>query len=176
MRKFFIFVAIIFGLGLAPLSAAERSQSAEIRIEKSTSAYSKKNKDYWTRVWYEKEAKKGRYHKNKYFKRGKYSKKKRSRRRAKRKRSRSKKSYRSKSAYGGGRVLAKVDLSSQRMNVYQGGRLVHTWKVSTGRKGYGTPAGTWRIKRMHREYYSKYYDNAPMPYAMFYTGGFSVHG
>lgn len=78
--------------------------------------------------------------------------------------------------YSYGRVLAKVDISSQRMKVYRGGRLLYTWKVSTGRRGYGTPTGTWRIHRMHKRYFSRKYDNAPMPYAMFYYRGFAVHG
>ncbi len=78
--------------------------------------------------------------------------------------------------YSNGRVVARVDLSSQRMKVYRGGRLLYTWKVSTGRSGYGTPTGTWRIHRMHKRYFSRKYDNAPMPYAMFYYRGFAVHG
>lgn len=78
--------------------------------------------------------------------------------------------------YGSGRILAKVDLSSQRMRVYRGKKHLYTWKVSTGRKGYGTPTGTWRIHRMHKRYYSRKYDNAPMPHAMFYYKGFAVHG
>lgn len=77
---------------------------------------------------------------------------------------------------GSGRVVAKVDLSSQTMNVYRGGRHLYRWKVSTGRSGYGTPTGTWRIHRMHKRYYSRKYNNAPMPYAMFYYRGFAVHG
>ena len=78
--------------------------------------------------------------------------------------------------YSSGRVVARVDLSSQRMNVYRRGRLLYTWKVSTGRRGYGTPTGTWRIHRMHKRYFSRKYDNAPMPHAMFYYRGFAVHG
>ncbi|MEN0039830.1 MAG: L,D-transpeptidase, partial [Pseudomonadota bacterium] len=45
-----------------------------------------------------------------------------------------------------------------------------------GRKGYRTPTGTWRVHRMHKEYYSKKYHGAPMPYAMFYYRGFAIHG
>jgi len=80
------------------------------------------------------------------------------------------------SSYASGPILAKIDLSSQRMKVYSGRRLLYTWKVSTGRRGYGTPTGTWRIHRMHKRYFSRKYDNAPMPHAMFYHRGFAVHG
>ena len=77
---------------------------------------------------------------------------------------------------GSGRVYAVVDKSSQRMNVYLNGRRLYTWKVSTGRKGYGTPTGTWSVKRTHKMWYSRKYNNSPMPYSMFYHGGFAIHG
>ena len=44
------------------------------------------------------------------------------------------------------RITAKVDLSAQTMKVYRNGRLMHSWRVSTGRRGYRTPTGTYRPK------------------------------
>ena len=73
-------------------------------------------------------------------------------------------------------VVAQINLSTQRMNVYQNGRRVYTWKISSGRSGYRTPTGSYRVGRMHKEYYSRKYDNAPMPYAMFFRGGYAIHG
>ncbi len=73
-------------------------------------------------------------------------------------------------------VLAKIDLSAQRMNVYQNGRLKYTWKVSTARKGYRTPLGNYRPTRMHKRYFSKKYYNSPMPYSVFFHGGYAIHG
>ena len=73
-------------------------------------------------------------------------------------------------------VEARIDISEQKMRVYRNGFLVHSWKVSTGRSGYRTPTGTYRPTRMYREYYSKKYDNAPMPYSVFFRGGYAVHG
>lgn len=166
MKKLLVITAMIFGLFSLPALAAETTTSKTFKVEKSTSGYVKKDKAYWTRVWYQKQAAKGKRYKNRYYGKKK-STKKRNRRVSKRSKRRS---------YGSGRVLAKVDLSDQRMKVYKGGRLVHSWKVSTGRKGYRTPTGTWKIHRMHKEYYSKKYDGAPMPYAMFYHRGFAVHG
>ncbi len=160
MKKLFISLAMIVGLISIPAFAAE-SKSKIVKTDEVVSTYTgKKDKAYWTRVWYEKQAKKG-----KRYKKRVYSSKRR-------------KSSKKRSSYSGGsgRVLAKVDLSSQTMKVYQGGRLKHSWKVSSGRSGYGTPTGTWRIHRMHKEYYSRKYNNAPMPYAMFYHRGFAVHG
>ncbi len=84
-------------------------------------------------------------------------------------------------ALAGGRhnssgVLAKIDLSSQRMSVYQNGRLKYTWKVSTARRGYRTPTGNYRPTRMYKRYFSKKYYNSPMPHSIFFRGGYAIHG
>jgi len=73
-------------------------------------------------------------------------------------------------------VLAKIDLSSQRMKVYQNGRLKYTWKISTARKGYRTPLGNYRPTRMYKRYFSKKYYNSPMPHSIFFRGGYAIHG
>ncbi len=73
-------------------------------------------------------------------------------------------------------VVAKIDISSQTMNVYVNGSLAHSWKVSTARRGYATPTGSYRptvIKRMH---YSSKYNNSPMPHSIFFRGGYAIHG
>lgn len=72
------------------------------------------------------------------------------------------------------RVNITVDLSTQRMHVTSSSGS-YTWKVSTGRGKYTTPRGSYRpylLKRMHR---SRKYDNAPMPYSIFYRGGYAIH-
>ena len=43
-------------------------------------------------------------------------------------------------------VVAKIDLSSQSMSVSVNGRPYGVWKVSTGRRGYRTPIGSWSRK------------------------------
>jgi lipoprotein-anchoring transpeptidase ErfK/SrfK len=73
-------------------------------------------------------------------------------------------------------LIAKVDVSKQVMVVTYRGEVLHTWPVSTGRGGFDTPRGAWRPQRMHSMWYSKTYDNAPMPYSVFFTGGYAVHG
>lgn len=73
-------------------------------------------------------------------------------------------------------VVAKVDLSSQRMNVYVNGALVHTWPVSTARRGYVTPTGSYSVKALRRMHYSRKYDNSPMPHSIFFHGGYAIHG
>lgn len=71
---------------------------------------------------------------------------------------------------------ARIDISSQTMTVTQHGRVMYTWKVSTARKGYVTPRGSWRPTRLHRMWYSRKYEMSPMPYSVFYRGGYAIHG
>lgn len=73
-------------------------------------------------------------------------------------------------------LVAHVDISSQTMTIKKNGFVVHRWKVSTGRSGYNTPTGTYRPQRMARMWYSRKYDNSPMPYSVFFRGGYAVHG
>lgn len=73
-------------------------------------------------------------------------------------------------------VVAKIDLSQQRMRVYVDGRHKYTWAVSTGRGRYRTPTGSYSVKRMHARYFSRKYNNAPMPHSLFFRGGYAVHG
>ena len=51
-----------------------------------------------------------------------------------------------------------------------------SWKVSTARSGYHTPRGSYRVQRTARVYFSKKYDNAPMPNSVFFYGGYAIHG
>ncbi|OLY44907.1 L,D-transpeptidase catalytic domain [Bartonella apis] len=73
-------------------------------------------------------------------------------------------------------LLALVNVSDQTMTVKKNGKTLYHWKVSTGRKGYATPSGTFRPIRMHKMWRSRKYDNAPMPYAIFYNEGYAIHG
>lgn len=73
-------------------------------------------------------------------------------------------------------LVARVDVATQTMTVTQGGKLLHTWPVSTARKGFATPSGSWRPYRIHTMWKSRKYDDAPMPYAVFYHQGWAVHG
>lgn len=72
-------------------------------------------------------------------------------------------------------VVARISISQQTMEVSVAGRPTFEWKVSTAGKGYVTPTGAWKPYRMHRMWYSKKYDNAPMPHSVFFTGGYAVH-
>ena len=72
-------------------------------------------------------------------------------------------------------VLVHVRIATQRMTVSVKGAPVHTWPVSTGRKGYRTPTGRYRVQRLVRTYRSRKY-KLPMPYSLFYRGGYAIHG
>lgn len=69
-----------------------------------------------------------------------------------------------------------IDLSDQHMRVSVGGAPKYSFDVSTGRKGYATPKGRYGVQRMYREYYSQKYDWSPMPYSIFFRGGYAIHG
>lgn len=68
-----------------------------------------------------------------------------------------------------------VDVSSQSMSVRVNGWSYSNWRVSTGRQGYYTPRGSFSVKRMAKTYYSRKYDNAPMPHSIFFHGGYAIH-
>jgi lipoprotein-anchoring transpeptidase ErfK/SrfK len=62
------------------------------------------------------------------------------------------------------------------MRVTVDGKLRYSWAVSTGRAPYRTPAGTFRPLRLAKEHYSKEWDDAPMPYSIFFTAaGHAIH-
>ncbi|QRG09692.1 L,D-transpeptidase [Xanthobacter dioxanivorans] len=73
-------------------------------------------------------------------------------------------------------VVARIDLSSQRMTVSVNGMPQYSWPVSTARRGYVTPTGAYRPQRMYRTYFSRKYYNSPMPYSIFFRGGYAIHG
>ena len=74
-------------------------------------------------------------------------------------------------------LLIKVDKTAQRMTVSVNGEQLYNWPVTTGASGYDTPGGTFKPFRMEIDHYSDEYDNAPMPYSIFFTQtGNAIHG
>jgi lipoprotein-anchoring transpeptidase ErfK/SrfK len=73
-------------------------------------------------------------------------------------------------------VVVQIDKSSQRMAVSVDGMMRYNWPVSTGRSGYGTPSGVFHPQLMARRWFSRKYYNSPMPHAIFFYGGFAIHG
>jgi lipoprotein-anchoring transpeptidase ErfK/SrfK len=73
-------------------------------------------------------------------------------------------------------VLIQIDRSSQTMEVSVDGAPRYSWRVSTGRRGLPTPAGTFHAQRLALSWFSRKYDNAPMPHSIFFRGGIAIHG
>lgn len=73
-------------------------------------------------------------------------------------------------------IVARVDVSEQEMRVYIQGKLRHKWPVSTARAGKVTPRGSWSAKWLSPNHKSSRYNGAPMPWSIFYSGNFAVHG
>lgn len=73
-------------------------------------------------------------------------------------------------------LVARVDISSQTMTVTHRGQVKYRWKVSTARAGKVTPSGSWSAKWLSKNHRSSRYNNAPMPFAIFYSGNYAVHG
>ena len=72
-------------------------------------------------------------------------------------------------------VQARISKGGQHMDVYVHGTHYYRWPVSTGRGRYATPSGSFRPQRLERRWYSTKYNNAPMHYAVFYSGGYAIH-
>lgn len=72
-------------------------------------------------------------------------------------------------------LTLKVDLSAQRVSVIERGKVKYTWPVSSGREGYATQTGTFRPSWTAKMWYSRQWDNAPMPHAVFFNRGTAFH-
>jgi lipoprotein-anchoring transpeptidase ErfK/SrfK len=73
-------------------------------------------------------------------------------------------------------LTAEVDISDQTMTVSEYGHVVYRWRVSTARRGYRTPRGSYRPVRLSRMWRSRKYHNSPMPHSVFFHGGYAIHG
>ena len=73
-------------------------------------------------------------------------------------------------------VVARVDISDQTMHVYVGERLEHVFNVSTGKLSHWTPTGRWNAEWLSPKHRSRKYNNAPMPWSVFFYKGYAVHG
>ncbi|MGH1355236.1 MAG: L,D-transpeptidase [Thalassovita sp.] len=70
----------------------------------------------------------------------------------------------------------RVDLSEQRMRVYLDNRKVFLWPVSSARPGKITPLGTFHPQFLSANHRSSLYNNAPMPWSVFFHGHYAIHG
>ncbi len=73
-------------------------------------------------------------------------------------------------------VVVQIDRAVQRMAVIVDGAPRYNWRVSTARRGYITPPGTYHPEMLARRWFSRKYYNSPMPHSIFFYGGFAIHG
>jgi lipoprotein-anchoring transpeptidase ErfK/SrfK len=52
----------------------------------------------------------------------------------------------------------------------------YNWRVSTARRGYITPPGSYHPEMMARRWFSRRYYNSPMPHSIFFYHGYAIHG
>jgi len=77
----------------------------------------------------------------------------------------------------GAAVLITIDKTKQKMTVFLDGAEKYDWPVSTGRAGYSTPSGIYTATSMNEVWYSKEWDNSPMPHSIFFMkDGHAIHG
>jgi L,D-transpeptidase catalytic domain len=72
-------------------------------------------------------------------------------------------------------LTAKIDLGKQTMVVSEDGDVKYSWPISSGAEEFPTPRGTFRPQWVAKMWYSRKYDNAPMPNAVFISGGVAIH-
>src|SRR5262249_59175747 len=77
----------------------------------------------------------------------------------------------------GSAILITINKAKQKMTVVVDGIEKYDWPVSTGRAGYSTPTGTYTATSMNEIWYSKEWDNSPIPHSIFFMkDGHAIHG
>ena len=72
-------------------------------------------------------------------------------------------------------MSVRVDIAAQRMQVTTSDGEAYNWAISSGKKGFRSPNGVYRPTRLEKNWYSRKYGGA-MPYAVFFRGGYAIHG
>jgi lipoprotein-anchoring transpeptidase ErfK/SrfK len=73
-------------------------------------------------------------------------------------------------------IVITVDKRDQRMVVTVDGQPRFKWGVSTGMRGFDTPRGSYKVSWLDEHHKSKQYNDAPMPYSIFFNNGRAIHG
>jgi len=67
-----------------------------------------------------------------------------------------------------------IDVGEQCLGLYEYGKLIHQFPISSGR--HGTPTKKFVLLSKEKDHYSSKYDNAWMPYSMRLFGNYFIHG
>jgi hypothetical protein len=73
-------------------------------------------------------------------------------------------------------LILNADLGAQRLTVVENGKTKYSWTISSGRRGFATPTGTFHPLWAAKMWYSRQYEYAPMPNAVFFHRGTAFHG
>ena len=74
-------------------------------------------------------------------------------------------------------AAACISLSSQRAWLMSGGQATYgPTKITSGKPGWRTPAGVFKVLWKNKNHRSRQFNNAPMPYSVFFTStGIAFH-
>lgn len=76
----------------------------------------------------------------------------------------------------GSSAEACIDLSDDQAWLMEGGAVSYgPVPITSGMAGYETPAGVFSVTYKDRDHLSREYNNAPMPYSVFFTRGVAFH-
>jgi hypothetical protein len=77
-----------------------------------------------------------------------------------------------------GKKWIEVDISDQHLTAWQGDVVVFETTVSTGKPGYRTLPGVFNVYRKYEKtrMTGADYDTPDVPWTMYYSGGFAIHG
>jgi L,D-transpeptidase catalytic domain len=73
-------------------------------------------------------------------------------------------------------LVLNTDLGSQRLTVIENGKAKYMWPISSGRRGFATATGTFHPQWASKMHFSRQYEFAPMPHAVFFHRGMAFHG
>ena len=73
-------------------------------------------------------------------------------------------------------VIALVKIGDQKLQLYERGKFMSQWDISSARPGKITPRGSWTAKWLSKNHKSSIYDGAEMPYSVFFNGDYAIHG
>ncbi|MBD2206254.1 L,D-transpeptidase [Calothrix sp. FACHB-1219] len=71
-----------------------------------------------------------------------------------------------------------IDLSEQRLIAWEGKKRIYSYRISTGKRTTPTPKGKFWINSKYRTHRMRGqdYDIPDVPYAMYFYGGYAIHG
>jgi lipoprotein-anchoring transpeptidase ErfK/SrfK len=76
-----------------------------------------------------------------------------------------------------GTLVITIDLEARVLSVFRDGHEIGTTVALLGTPSHPTPVGTFPVLDKNREYFSRKYNNAPMPFSLWLTRtGIAIHG